>query len=219
MKKILLVLICTLLLLVTSIKSVNAEEVEEIPTSSPTEEVIKNEEINDEEIIESEVENITIEDEEQPSDLQVWFEENLAWFIGLPTGGALTLLSFAIMVHKEKKEKRADIQETKNQNANANKLLTLVKSNLIEVKELSDSLAAANVNLLTHVNNTDKRINDLVTSLTVKVTLGLETLTTTVSALESRLSKLEDVQEMIALHSKELVANGTAEEIHKKLRG
>jgi molecular chaperone GrpE (heat shock protein) len=81
MKKLLLALICTLFLLVASVKSVNAEEVEEFPTSSvPTEEVIENEEeiptsptedevIENEEIIETfpDVEE-TPEENVQPSD-------------------------------------------------------------------------------------------------------------------------------------------------------
>ena len=86
-----------------------------------------------------------------------------------------------------------------------------------EVKELTDTITTANFDLLTKLNITDKRVNDLVTNLTNKVSLGLERLNNTVSTLENRLSKLEDVQEMIALHSKELVANGTAEEIWNPL--
>lgn len=256
MKKLLLALICTLLLLVASVKSVNAEE--DLPTSSvPAEEVIENEEeiptsptedevIENEEIIETfpdveetpeeiptdeaidneevNVETVPeieppVENVEEGSDLQIWFEKNLAWFIGLPTGGALTLLSFAIMTYKEKKEKRADIEETKAQNANADKLLKDVKNNLSEVKELANTLTNATTEALMKINITDKRVNDLVTNLTNKVTLSLDNVTKAMGVIEIKIANLEEVQEMIALHSAELVANGTAEKIAKVIRG
>ena len=51
------------------------------------------------------------------------------------------------------------------------------------------------------------------------LTQALEATTKSNEALVARISVLEDVIELMSLHSKELVANGTAEKITKKIRG
>ena len=182
-------------------KLVNAEEVEDTSTSSPVTET--------EETLE----------EPKESDEQIWFNENLGWLIGIPTGTLATaLIEFLVLVKKSKK-KDEEINETKEQNNKGKEILSTAKNLLSDTKELAKKLDDTVAKALNNIEVTDSKVNERVNDLATKVTSCLEALNTTLALLESRVSNLETVQEMIALHTKELVANGTAEEISKKIRG
>jgi hypothetical protein len=213
MKKIIAVILLVSVILFGTIRLVNAEEVEDTSTSSPTTDIeveLETEEPNLEEII--------IE-ENQPSDLDIWFEENLGWFIGIPTGTALTTLIEILVLASKAKKKKEEIEETKEQNTNGKEILTTAKDLLTDTKNLTRNLEISILSALDNIEATDIKVTERVNELTNKLVNGFETLNNTIVLLENRLSKLEDVQEMIALHSKELIANGTAEEITKKIRG
>ena len=182
-------------------KLVNAEEVEDTSTSSPVTET--------EETLE----------EPKESELQIWVNENLGWLVGIPTGTLMTaLIEFLVLVKKSKK-KDEEINETKEQNNKGKEILSTAKNLLSDTKELAKKLDDTVAKALNNIEVTDSKVNERVNDLATKVTSCLEALNTTLALLESRVSNLETVQEMIALHTKELVANGTAEEISKKIRG
>jgi predicted RNase H-like nuclease (RuvC/YqgF family) len=225
MKKLLLVLVLFLLLTTASIKSVSAEEVEDIPTSSPsTEEVIENEEL-------------PIEEENTGTNLQLWVNENLGWLIGIPTGISLSAVIEFILIAKLNKKKREEIAEVQEQRSVGDKVLSSskkmiedtklltanlkdsVSTTLDNVKTLTNTLQNNVNNALSRIETLDVNVQDTVNNLANKLSASFEQINKTVTTLESRLAKLENIQEMIALHTKELVANGTAEEIVKKIRG
>ena len=185
-------------------KSVNAEE-ENTSSSAPT------------------TENEIIEDTQKESELQIWMNENLGWLIGIPTGTLMTAIVEFIVLVKKSKKKDEEINETKQQNSNSKSILNNAKTLLNDTKELTNELTQTVNEALTKINDTDLKVNELVsnlsTQLTNKINASVETLVRVLSLLETRVAHLEDVQEMIALHTKELVANGTAEEITKKIRG
>lgn len=201
MKKIIAAILLVSAILFGTIKSVNAEEVENTSTSSPTTETNNN----------------------NASDLEIWVEENLGWLVGIPTGTVLTTLIEILVLASKSKKKKEEIEETSTQNKNGKEILSTAKNLLNDTKNLTKSLEGSILCALDKIEKTDNLVNErianLTNELTTKLVNGLETLNNTIVLLENRLSKLEDVQEMIALHSKELVANGTAEEITKKIRG
>ena len=200
-----------------SLKSVNAEEETSSSATTETDEVQKE------------------------SDLQTWLNENLGWLIGVPAGTVLSILAEGIFLFAKGKKKDEEIAETKESNKNskevietannllnntrelANTLSVSVTSTLNDVKALASSVDESVAAALKRIDLTDKNLTNVVTVLEKEiknvVKTSLEALNTTVVNLEVRLATLEKVQEMIALHTKELVANGTAEEISKKLRG
>lgn len=208
MKKILVFLLTLSILLFTSLKVVKAEEVDDIPTSSTdtTEE------------IETETNNNLLE-ENEPSQLEVWFEENLGWLVGIPTGTILAVIADILVLVKKNKKKNEEISETKTQNKNGKEVLNTAKELLNETKNVANDLGKLVLNALDNIEKTDNLVNDRVNELTNKLVTGFETLNNTLELVETRITKLEEVQEMVALHSKELVANGTAEKITKKIRG
>ena len=208
--KFLLLFIAVFTLLTFSLNKVSAEE-DTSSSDTTTEDIVveENEETNLEEIVE----------ENKPSDLQIWVNENLGWLVGIPTGTLMTaLIEFLVLVKKSKK-KDEEVNETKKQNSNGKEILTTAKNLLTDTKELAVKLEDTVAKALTNIEITDSKVNERVSDVITKVTNCLETLNTTLALLENRVSNLEAVQEMIALHTKELVANGTAEEITKKIRG
>ena len=152
------------------------------------------------------------------SELQLWVNENLPWLIGIPTGTVTTILIEFIVLAKKLKKKDEEINETKDLNSKGKIAIDATKEILESTKVLTRDLKASVNNALNQINKTDSRINTLVTDLANNMAKQLETLTTAIEAIEKRISSLEQVQEMIALHSKELVSNGTAEKISKKLK-
>lgn len=188
-------------------KSVNAEE--ETSSSAPT--------------------DTTIE-EQKGSELQIWVNENLGWLIGIPTGTSLSILVEILVLASKSKRKKEELEETKTQNSNGKDILNNAKSLMNNTKQMVDDtkklakdLEGIVANAITRIETTDnkvsERVKNLCETLTDKLESSLESVNNTLVLLEQRLSQLEDVQEMMALHTKELVANGTAEEITKKIRG
>ena len=202
MKKIIALLTIISVLLFTAVK-VNAEEVDENSTSSTTPETEIETEVNNEE---PNLEDITIE--EQPSEMQIWFEKNLGWLVGIPTGTVLAVIADILVLANKNRKKKEEIEETSNQNKRAKAVLDTTKELLNDTKALAKKL---------ETNVTD--VLNLTEEKTALLLNGFENITKILASLENRLTQLEDVQEMIALHSKELVANGTAEKITKKIRG
>lgn len=149
-----------------------------------------------------------VDDEYQPSDLQIWVEENLGWLVGIPTGTVLAVIADILVLANKNRKKKEEIEETSNQNKRAKAVLDTTKELLNDTKALAKKL---------ETNVTD--VLNLTEEKTALLLNGFENITKILASLENRLTQLEDVQEMIALHSKELVANGTAEKITKKIRG
>ena len=195
LKTILFILALVFAFLFNFNKTVKAEE-ENTSSSATTEEIIKKE-----------------------SELQKWMNDNLGWLIGIPTGTLMTgLIEFIVLVKKSKKKKE-EIDETKKQNSTGKEILNTATSLINDTKLLTVKLEDTVAKALNSIEVTDSKVNERVSDLVTKVTTCLETLNTTLALLENRVSNLELVQEMIALHTKELVSNGTAEEISKKIRG
>ena len=153
------------------------------------------------------------------SGLQAWVNENLGWIIGIPTGTVSAILIEILVLADKSKKKLKEINETQDLNAKGKLAIDTTKELLTDTKKLTKNLTDTVNVALDQINKTDLKVNELVTNLSNNLTSTLNVLSTNVTLLEKRLAALEDVQEMIALHSKELVANGTAEKIAKKLRG
>ena len=216
MKKIIALLTIISVLLFTAVK-VNAEEVDENSTSSTTAEnetkvetikiILDNTEpkvlVNNEE---PNLEDITIE--EQPSELQVWFEKNLGWVVGIPTGMVTTIISIALFVHKTKKKFDELNEDTSSQNKNTKAHLKATVELVAEAKKQNEIIS----------NKIDSFIENNASQIAA-LTSALETMTKAYEASTRKIAALEEVIEMMALHTKELVANGTAEKITQKIRG
>lgn len=205
MKKIIAIITIISVLIFGTIK-VNAEDVEDTSASStPTE--TPNENVTEETIPEYIVEDV-VDDKKTASDLEIWFENNLGWLVGIPTGMLTTLISIALFVYKTKKKFDLVNEETTSQNKNT-------KENLVKTKELVDETKKQNEVIVEKIDNFVETNEKQMAALTK----ALETTTKELELSNARIAALEEVIEMIALHTKELVANGTAEEITKKIRG
>ena len=209
MKKLKYLLLVLLLVSVFALnKTVNAEE-EDTSSSATTDEVIED----------TPLEDIEFEETTNESELQVWVYANLGWLVGIPTGTALTAIVELVVLHKKSKKQTEATNETKEQNAKTKTYVNKTKELVSETKALAKSLET-NVKVgLENILKTEDLFKSLATNLTNIVHDEISRSTATTQLLEVRIANLEKVIEMVALHTKELVCNGTAEEISKTIRG
>ena len=147
-------------------------------------------------------------DEEQRSELQIYLEENLREIVNFVVGMFTTIVSLAIFILKTKRKFDKITDVTNSQNKDTKDHLEKTKALVNETKQQNEIMK----------NKLDSFMEQSANTIT-SLTQALEATTKSNEALVARISVLEDVIELMSLHSKELVANGTAEKITKKIRG
>ena len=190
------------------------------------------EEPETQEVLEENTEETT--EEEQPvinpkTKAEQWFETNLGWIVGIPLGTLFTTLIELLYLAKKSKEKIAELKQTKDFNTFAKEQLELGKEmyekgvqligtcqetiNVLEanVTELNGVLTAKVDDIARRLDNTD--------ALVIDARNTFENLNGIIEANKVEIEKLQKAHLLIATHTKELVANSTAEEIVKLVKG
>lgn len=195
---------------------------------------VKAEGETEEPIVEDVIETQTNEETEdkkinEPTKAQVWFQENLGWIVGIPTGTLLYALLEIIILAKKSKAKLAELKETKDFNKFAKEQLELGKEmyekgvqligtcqetiNVLEAKvtELNGVLVARVNDIASRLDNTD--------ALVIETKNTFDGLNSMIEANKVQVEKLQEAILLVSTHTKELVANSTAEEIVKLVKG
>lgn len=190
------------------------------------------EEPNTEEVLEENTEETT--EEEQPkinpkSNAELWFEKNLGWLVGIPTGLILSAILEIIVLVEKSKKKLAELKETKDFNKFAKEQLELgyqmfEKSQAVleSCKETIGVLEATVVELdgkLTAKVNDIARRFDATDELVSETKNKFNELNGMIEANKVQVEKLQEAILLVSTHTKELVANSTAEEIVKLVKG
>lgn len=122
--------------------------------------------------------------------------------VGLPSGVALQILLEAILLYKKNKLKFEELKDTKD-------VKKFAKEVVEDTKELAKDVKGAVEYVKSNTDKTLKRFDETDKLLTVT----LEKF----SAQQKELNDIKQVLKIMAYHSKEYVANGSAEEIYKLL--
>lgn len=219
MKNKLIVFLLTLTLFFGLTYSNLKVKAESEPTDPATEDVINSE---------------TNTEEEQPkinpkSNIELWFEKNLGWVVGIPIGTLITALIELIYLAKKSKEKLAELKETKDFNKFAKEQVELGNEMYKKSQELfvacqeTIGVIEANVSelngvLTAKVNDIAKRL-DNTDALVIETKNTFDGLNAMIEANKVQVEKLQEAILLVSTHTKELVANSTAEEIVKLVKG
>lgn len=188
----------------------------------------------DEPVVEDVIDTQTTTEEEQPSinpktKVEEWLEANLGWIVGIPTGTLLYTLIELLYLDKKSKEKAAELKETKDFNKFAKEQLELGKEmyekgiQLIGTCQETINVLEANVTelngvLTAKVDDIARRLDDTDT-LVVDTKNTFDGLNAMIEANKVQVEKLQEAILLVSTHTKELVANSTAEEIVKLVKG
>lgn len=209
--------------------SVKAEDV--VTTETPiTTEVVTTEIETTTEIENTASNEVLVEDETNTkTDFANWFEDNLGWLFGLPLGSLLTIALEILVLAKKSKAKVEELKETKDANKFIKEQIEIGNEMYTKGVELFDVCKETITTVETNFNElssvlTDK-VNDIAKRLDNTDNLVIETKNTfdalngIIEANKVEIEKLQQALLLVSTHTKELVANSTAEEIVKLVKG
>ena len=209
MKRKLLVLFSLLSLVLIGTKPILKAE-----TVTTTPEIITTVDVNNEgeNIEENPTEEVV--ETSKISKAETWLEDNFGWIFGIPVGALITAILEILVISKKEKLKVEEIKVTKQSNELLSKGIEITNEMVEEAKKLlADTVEQVNCiaksvdNLYGRLDHTDNYLQQ------VKGTFF--NLQNNINNVNADIQKLNQVQLLIATHTRELVANTTAEEIVK----
>ena len=138
------------------------------------------------------------------SEVASWFENNLAWFIGLPTGTVISLILEAVVLYSKNKSFIENIREGKAQRKEVKKFIDDSKLSIDNMKNDIKELKGQMKERFDKSDELAKKIN--------------ENFTNQEKYIQELINKNDMLTKMLVIqmtHNKEAVANGTAEKINK----
>lgn len=147
-----------------------------------------------------------------------WFETNLGWFVGIPVGTLLTLLIDMLVLFKKAKERIAENQSTKDLHKVALDEIAYAKAIMTKSQEIAKAAVETANYVKANIEDIQRRL-DVTDNMILENTTMFSNLKNSIADLENKIATLNEVEQLIATHSKELVGNGTAERIVKMLKG
>lgn len=142
----------------------------------------------------------------QKTDVATWFENNLGWFVGIPSGVVLANCLELIGLFKKKRAYTKDLFENSLMRANISKEVTNLADSNVKfgrfVTETQNKLIA-----------TDKKIDDVLNKAEEQAKSYAEVIQTNMQ-LEKKVDTLLQALALMSSQDKDLVANGVAEKIN-----
>lgn len=195
---------------------------------------VKAEGETEEPIVEDVIETQTNEETEdkkinEPTKAQVWFQENLGWIVGIPTGTLIYALIEILILAKKSKQKLAELKETRDFNKYAKEQVELGNEMYRKSQELfvacketiviiEASITELDDRLTTKVNDIARRF-DTTDNLIGETKATFEQLNSIIYANKEQIVKLQKAFLLVSTHTQELVANSTAEQIVELVEG
>lgn len=160
--------------------------------------------INAEEVVDG-TENVA--DTIQKTDTAIWFEDNLGWFIGIPTGTFFAVVGeFVFLFKKNRNYLKDQMLNIQNRKDVKNFIENAEKQN----KEIKNFVAETNQSVVTIGNKVDNALERV-----DKVTTSIENLTNENKVVVVSVNRLIEILGLMASKDETLVANGTAEKINE----
>jgi len=163
--------------------------------------------INAEELVEG-TENVA--DTIQKTDTAIWFEDNLGWFVGIPTGTLFAVVGeFVFLFKKNRSYLKDQMLNIQNRKDVKNFIENAEKQN----KEIKNFVAETNQSVVTIGNKVDNALERV-----DKVTESINELSDKNMRVVISVNKLIEIIGLMASKDEKLVANGTAEKINEIIK-
>lgn len=136
-----------------------------------------------------------------------WFEDNLAWFIGIPTGTVLATLGEFVYLFRKKKDVAKDMLQNSAIRKNVNSFLDNASKQNEEVAKVVNVVEAKVIKVENKLEDFDNKIDNLSDNILAYVESN--------KAVEVKLNTLVEIIALVVSKDKDLVANGIAEQINQ----
>ena len=144
--------------------------------------------------------------EEKRTATAIWFEDNLGWLIGIPSGTVLAGIMEFVFLFRKNRSYAKDLSSNMLMRGNVKKFIDEAKAQNVKIENFVSKTEQQVVdvnnkvdNALTKIDNTCESIKDLQNENQVIVV---------------SLNKLVEVLALMASQDKDMVSNGTAEKIN-----
>ena len=156
--------------------------------------------INAEEVVEE------VAEEASKTTSAIWFEDNLGWFVGIPSGLLLSIVGDIVVLYKKNRSYAKDMMSNEKTRTGLNKFCKDVIEN---TKQIENYVAETKQQVVVVVDKVDKTV-DKIEELTNKV----ESVAHENKVVAVNVNKLIEVIALMVSTDEKYVSNGIAEKIN-----
>lgn len=143
----------------------------------------------------------------QKTESAQWFEDNLAWFIGIPSGTVLAVIGEFIYLFKKKKDYAKDLFQNNKTRKDISNFLTSAKQQGDKVEKVVDTVEAKVIKVENKLEEFDNKIDKISDNILQYVEEN--------KTVNTKIETLIQMFALVVSKDEDLVASGIAEKINQ----